>query len=122
MPLQGTLQMSNHLFSGCIGAVDSWTMKVRKLCKKDGVLNPKSFYNQKGFYGLSVQAIVDKKKHVLFRSIKSRGAEHNSTAFKRTGLYKWLMDNNRYELKQRDYFFMGDSAYCMFDLNCQPGP
>ena len=77
------------------------------------MLNPKSFYSWKGFYGLSVQAIVDKKKRVLFRSIESRGAEHNSTAFKRTGLYKWLMDNNWYDLKRRGYFFIGDSAYSL---------
>ena len=104
---------SNHLFSGCIGAVDGWIVKIQKPRKKDGVLNPKSFYSRKGFYGLSVQAIVDKKKRVLFRSIESRGAEHDSTAFKRTGLYKWLMDNNWYELKRRGYFFIGDSAYSL---------
>ncbi len=80
---------ANNLFSGCIGI-----MKIRRPRKKDGVLNPKSFYSQKGFYGLSVQEIVDNKKGILFRSIKSRGVEHDSTAFKRTGLYKWLMDNN----------------------------
>ena len=85
---------SNHLFSGCIGAVDGWIVKIRKPPKSDGVLNPKSFYSRKGFYGLSVQAIVDKKKRVLFRSIESRGAEHDSTAFKRTCLYQWLLDNN----------------------------
>ncbi len=61
---------SNHLFSGCIGAVGGWIVKIQKPCKKDGVLNPKSFYSRKGFYGLSVQAIVDKKKRVLFRSIE----------------------------------------------------
>ena len=45
---------SNHLFSGCIGAMDGWIVKIRQPCKKDGVLNPKSFYSRKGFYGLSV--------------------------------------------------------------------
>ncbi len=45
---------SNHLFSGCIGAVDGWIVEIRKPRKKDGVLNPKSFYSRKGFYGLSV--------------------------------------------------------------------
>ncbi len=60
---------SNYLFSGCIGAVDGWIVKIRKPRKKDGVLNPKSFYSWKGFYGLSVQSIVDKKKGVLFCSI-----------------------------------------------------
>jgi hypothetical protein len=104
---------SNHLFSGCIGAVDGWIVKIAKPCKKDGVLNPKSFYSRKGFYGLSAQAVVNKKKRVLFRSIESRGAEHNFTAFKRTDLYKWFMDNNWYELKRRGFFFIGDSAYSL---------
>ena len=58
---------------------------------------------------------MDKKKRVLFHSIesRSRGAEHDSTAFKRTGLYKWLMDNNWYELKRRGYSFIGNSAYSL---------
>jgi hypothetical protein len=104
---------SNHVFSGCIGALDGWIVKIHKPRKSDGVLNPKSFYSRKGFYGLSVQAIVDKKKRVLFRSIESRGAEHDSTAFKRTGLYQWLIDDNWCELRRRGYYFIGDSAYSL---------
>ena len=56
---------------------------------------------------------MDKKKRVLFRSIESRGAEHDSTAFKRTGLYQWLLDNNWSELSRRGYYFIGDSAYSL---------
>jgi hypothetical protein len=44
-------------------------------------------------------------------NIESRGAKHDSTVFKRTGLYKWLMDNNWYELNRRGYYFIDDSAY-----------
>ena len=83
----------NHVFSGCIGAFDGWIVKIWKPCKSDGVMDLKSFYSRKGFNGISVQAVVDKKKCVLFRSIESRGAEHDSTAFKRTGLYQWLINN-----------------------------
>ena len=57
---------SRNLFSGCIGAVDGWIVKIKKPSKKDGVMDPKSFYSRKGFYGISVQAIVDKKKRVIF--------------------------------------------------------
>jgi hypothetical protein len=103
---------SNHLFSGCIGAIDGWIVKIRKPSKKDKVRNPKSFYSRKGFYAVSVQAIVDKKKRIIFRSIESRGAEHDSTAFKRTGLYKWLEDNWMI-LKEKGYYFIGDSAYAL---------
>jgi hypothetical protein len=33
-----------------------------------------SFYSQKGYVGINIQVIVDKKKKIFFRSIKSRGA------------------------------------------------
>ena len=55
---------------------------------------------------------MDKKKRIIFRSIESRGAEHDSTAFKRTGLYKWLEDNWMI-LKEKGYYFIGDSAYAL---------
>ena len=45
---------SNHLFSGCIDAVDGWIVKIQKPSYKDGVLNLKSF--------LSIQAIMDKEE------------------------------------------------------------
>ena len=103
---------SRNLFSGCIGALDGWIVKIKKPSKRDEVKDPKSFYSRKGFYGISVQAIVDSKKRVIFRSIESRGAEHDSTAFKRTGLYKWIMDHWDM-LKSKRYFFIGDSAYAL---------
>ncbi len=92
----------NHLFGGCIGAIDGWIVKIKQPSKKDNVSNPKSFYSWKGFHGVSVQAIVDRKKRILFRSIELRGAEHDSTAFKRTGLYQWLLDN-WWRLKRNGY-------------------
>jgi hypothetical protein len=60
---------SNHLFGGCIGAIDGWIVKIKQPSKKDNVSNSKSFYNQKGFHGVSIQAIVDRKKRIFFRSI-----------------------------------------------------
>ena len=58
----------------------------------------------------STVVIVDKKKRVLFRSIISRGAEHDSTAFKNSSLYKWLSRNWK-SMVDKGYFFIGDSAY-----------
>ena len=75
-------------------------------------MDPKSFYSRKGFFGISVQAIADKEKRILFRSIESRGAEHDSSAFKRTDLYNWLM-SNWVSLKRKGYYFIGDSAYSL---------
>ena len=55
-------------------------------------------------------AIVDKKKRVLYRVIESHGAEHDSTAFKNSALYEWLMGNWKH-LMEKGLYFIGDSAY-----------
>ena len=75
-------------------------------------MDPTSFYSRKGFFGISVQAIADKKKQVLFRSIESRGAEHDSSAFKHTSLYTWLIENWK-TLNDKGYHFIGDSLYSL---------
>jgi hypothetical protein len=101
---------SGGVMNGCIGALDGWIVKINKPTKKDGVANPKLFYSRKGFYGISVQAIVDKKKRILFCSIESRGAEYDSSAFKHTDLYAWLVEN-WVQLARKGFYFIGDSAY-----------
>ena len=63
-------------------------MKVEKPKRSDGINNPQSFYSRKGYFGVKVQAIADPNKKIVFRSILLRGAEHVSTAFKNTSLYK----------------------------------
>jgi len=84
-------QASRGVINGCIGALDRGVVNIQKPKKSDGVDNAASFYSQKGYFGINVQVIVDKQKRILFRSVKSRGAEHDSTAFKSTTLYKWLL-------------------------------
>jgi len=101
---------SQGVMSGCIGALDGWVVKIKAPSRRDGVHDPASFYSRKGYYALNVQAIVDKKKRVLYRSILSRGAEHDSTAFKNSSLYQWLIHNWN-SLRQKGYYFIGDSAY-----------
>jgi hypothetical protein len=61
---------------------------------------------------VNVQAIVDKNKKILFRSIMSRGAEHHSSAFKNSSLYKWLIVN-WVRSAEKGYYFIGDSAYAL---------
>jgi len=100
---------SDGLFSGCIGAIDGWVVKIRKPTSKDNVTNPGSFFSRKGYFGLNVVAIVDRKKRVLYRVIQSRGAEHDSTAFKNSRLYTWLAENWGW-LKEKGFYFIGDSA------------
>jgi hypothetical protein len=104
---------SGGILAGCIGALDGWLVKILKPNKdKDGVDNVGGYWSRKGYFAVNVQVIVDKKKMVLFRSIKCRGAEHDSTAFKASSLYdvliskaNWLMNNGLY--------FIGDSAYAL---------
>ena len=84
---------SSGIISGCIGAVDGWVVKIKKPTKNiDQVSKPSSFYSRKGYFGLNVQCIVDKKKRILYRTIKSRGAEHDSTAFKNSNTdISWII-------------------------------
>lgn len=103
---------SDGLINGCIGAIDGWIVKIRKPTAKDNVTNPGSFFSRKGYFGLNVVAIVDRKKRVLYRVIQSRGAEHDSTAFKNCTLYKWLTKNWEW-LKAKGFYFIGDSAYSL---------
>jgi len=103
---------SNGVINGCIGALDGWVVKIQKPSRKDNILNATSFYSRKGYFAVNVQAIVDKKKRILFRSIMSRGAEHDSTAFKNSSLYTWLIQNWQ-SLVSKGYYFIGDSAYSL---------
>jgi hypothetical protein len=74
--------------------------------------DPASYFSRKGFFGINVQAIVDSKKRILFRNINSRGAEHDSTAFKNSKFYKWLEINFR-KLAGGHYYFVSDSGYAI---------
>ena len=46
----------------------------------------------------------------MYRSITSRGADHDSSAFKNSPLYKWLLTNWKW-LAKKGFYFIGDSAY-----------
>jgi hypothetical protein len=102
---------SNCVINGCIGAIDGWIVKIRRPKASDGVTNPGSFFSRKGFYGINVQCIVDKNKRILYRSILSRGAEHDSTAFKNSKFYSNFLFPKWRELAQKGFYFIGDSAY-----------
>jgi hypothetical protein len=98
------------VINGCIGALDGQVVKIQKPQKQDGVDNAASFYSFKGYFGIHVQVIMDKQKKILFRSIKLRGAEHESTTFKSTTFYKWLLINWR-QMASQGLHLIGDSAY-----------
>ena len=105
-------QSSRGVINGCIGALDGWLVKIKKPSRRDGIENAQSFYSRKGYYAINTQVIVDRNKRVLFRSIMSRGAEHDSTAFRNSGLYSWLL-NNYHVLIEKGFHFIGDSAYAL---------
>lgn len=106
---------SNGILNSCIGAIDGWIVKIRKPSITKDLFNmsePGTYFSRKGFYGINVQAIVDRKKHILYRNIINRGAEHDSTAFKNSTFYTWLMDNWK-SLAEKGFYFIGDSAYAI---------
>ena len=104
---------SDSMISGCIGALDGWLVKiVFPSLTRDRVTNPGHYYSRKGFYALNVQVIVDKKKRVLWRCINSRGAAHDSSAFKSSQLHD-ILENNWENLVQKGLYLIGDSAYSL---------
>jgi|EP00979_Chaetoceros_neogracilis_P009196 hypothetical protein len=104
---------SNGLFVGAIGALDGWLVKIGKPRRRsDKVQNPGSYFSRKGFFAVNVQVIVDKKKRVWYRAVQCRGAEHDSTAFKHSSIYKLLQEKWKGLLK-KGYYIIGDSAYAL---------
>ena len=101
------------VFGGIIGVLDGWLVKIGcPSLKHDNVLNVGSFYCRKGYYALNVQAIVDRNKIIVWRSIKYRGSEHDSTAFKRSEIYRALVEKCSL-LTELGLYILADSAYCL---------
>ena len=103
---------SGGLQHGCAGAINGWIVRIRKPHILDNVSNPGSFFSRKGFFGLNVVAFVDCKKRIFYRVIKSRGAEHDSTAFKSSRAYKFLTNNWAW-LLDRGFYLIRESAYAI---------
>ena len=78
----GFRRKSNHLFKGCIGALGGWLVKINRPAESDGIGQPGDFFTHKGYHALNMQVIVDRYKRVIYRSVKARRGEHDSTAFK----------------------------------------
>mmetsp|Transcript_10432 Transcript_10432/g.19511 ORF Transcript_10432/g.19511 Transcript_10432/m.19511 type:complete len:253 (+) Transcript_10432:387-1145(+) len=113
-------ETNNGVLSGCIGALDGWLVKIRKPSfKKGGIKNAAGYFSHKGFYAINCQVIVDHKKHILWRSIKCRGAEHDSTAVKKTKLYQQLVEDCDIFIRNHLYI-IGDSAYALMAFLLKP--
>ena len=102
---------SDGILGGCIGALDGWLVKI--FCPNlQEVNNPGKYMSRKGFFALNTQAIVDKRKRILWRFIGEKGSSHDSTVFKNSSLYKHLMLVAD-ELHQKSLYLVGDSAYSL---------
>jgi hypothetical protein len=107
------------ILAGVIGALDGWLVKIEcPSLKKDGVENPGGYFSHKGFYALNVQAIVDKRKRILWMYLRAKGGEHDSAAFKSSNLYETLenifLDRNGKMHSTNSmnipFYIIGDSA------------
>jgi len=106
-------ERSCGVFSGVIGAIDGWLVRIRcPSTKLDGVRNPGHYFSRKGFYALNVQAMVSKKKKVLWSAIGNLGSLHDSACFKESKLCE-ILTNKREEFQEKGYFLVGDSAYAL---------
>lgn len=95
-------------------------VKIRKPSRdNDNVRNVAGYFSRKGFYAVNCQVIVDKKKRILWRSIKCRGGEHDSNAFKKTKLYEQLV-NDYQTFIQNGFYLIGDSAYALASFLLKP--
>ena len=100
---------SRGILTGCIGAIDGWLCKI--VCpSKNEVKNPGKYMSRKGFFAINVQVICDKKRRILWSCIGAKGSSHDSTVFKNSSLYKYLMRKADF-LHERGMYLVGDSAY-----------
>lgn len=116
---------TNYIINGCIGALDGWLVKI-KSPKFSEVLNPGKYFSRKGFFALNVQAIVDKKKRILWRLIGEKGSAHDSRVFNESNLGKRLLETADFYYG-KGLYIVGDSAYSLRSYlltpydNAEPG-
>jgi len=117
-------------FTGIIGALDGWLVRIRlSALRRMLKVGTGGYWSRKGFYALNVQVIVDKHKRVLWRSINSKGGEHDSKAFKSSRLWDILtskamdpnsvLNQNRFQLK---FYLIADLAYALRPFLITPYP
>lgn len=97
---------SDGCFVGCIGAMDGLAVRI----KCPNASDPGNYFCRKNFYALNAQAICDRQKRILWISPGHLGASHDSTAWQETKLHG-LVERLSEKLKDKGFFFVGDSAY-----------
>ena len=95
-------------------------MKIRSSSLKiDGERNPSTYFIRKVFFAINIKVIADRYERVMWRSIISKGSEHDSAAFKNTHLSTKLsslftqksLSPLRHEGIQ--LYIIGDSAHAL---------
>jgi DDE superfamily endonuclease len=85
----GFQRLRDSPYFGVIGAIDGIAIAIRAPSPSEW-LNPRSFFQQEGFFGINVQAVVGADYSVLYLSAKQVGSTHDSTAFQSTALFNVL--------------------------------
>jgi len=65
-------------YKGCIGALDGLALWIRCPTVSELLRDPGSYFTQKGYYALNLQAICDVNKHILWLSSCHIGSCHDS--------------------------------------------
>ena len=99
------------IFSGTMGALDGWLVKI-KCPSAWECANPGKYFCRKGFSAINVQVIVDLKKRVLWRYIGSKGSSHDSPVFHESSLGKFL-EYWAVRFEASGLYLVGDSAYAL---------
>ncbi|CAJ1959281.1 unnamed protein product [Cylindrotheca closterium] len=102
-------EKTNGIFYGVFAALDGLAVRI-KGPRIDEVPDPGNYYCRKGFFALNVQAMCDKAKYFLWCFPANKGSTHDSTAFANSTLFD-ILRSKAEELRKRDLFVAGDSAY-----------
>jgi len=96
---------TDNIVGACIGAIDGVQIAIKKPTVLDAP-NPTAYINRKGFFALNVQAVADSSGRILWCSIKTPGATHDSMAFELSALFLRFI-----ALGLAPFYFVGDDAY-----------
>jgi DDE superfamily endonuclease len=105
--------------SGCAGALDGLAVKIMEPAR-GSVANPSTYFNRKGFFSLSLQAMCDNKIIFTFASALCPGSTHDSTAFAMSSLSRLLSD--RVDGLRDGYWIAADDVYVCSDRVITPWP
>ena len=96
-------------FNGCVGALDGISVKIGKRIEVPSA----EFYCRKGFYALSLQALVDAHYKFIFMSCLFPGSTHDLISYRASALWPYVELRN--ELHP-DFWIVGDEAFAATEV------